>query len=287
LSVKKAIIPAAGYGTRFLPMTKATAKEMLNIVDKPAIQYIVEEAVASGIEDILIITTRNRSAIVDHFDASPELEAFLEAKGNEDMLDLVRDVSGLANIHYIRQQASKGLGHAILQAKTFVGDEPFAVMLADDLIDSQQPCLQQLIQVHEEINASVLGVQNVAMEAISKYGIVEGRQVDDNLFEVQSLVEKPQVSSSNMAMLGRYVLSPSIFRILGSLEPGLNDEIQLTDALIELADKEPMFAYDFEGTRYDTGDKLGYLKAVVAYALKHTQVKDDFAEYIKVISELL
>lgn len=289
MKVRKAVIPAAGYGTRFLPVTKAQPKEMLNIVDKPAIQYIVEEAINSGIEEILIITTRNKSSIENHFDATPELNRMLEDKGKMDLLKVSKDIEDLADIHFKRQKEMKGLGHAILQAKTFVGNEPFAVLLGDDIVYNEKPCLKQLIELYEEKEGSVLGVQSVSKEDVSKYGIVDGKQIADRTFTVNGLVEKPSVEEAptNVAILGRYVISPEIFEILETTKPGKGDEIQLTDGLIELAKRETMYAYDFEGIRYDTGDKLGYLKATVEYALRHEGVKDQFKDYIKILSETL
>ena len=289
MRVRKAIIPAAGYGTRFLPTTKATPKEMLNIVDKPAIQYIVEEAVASGIEEILIITTRNKTSIENHFDATPELDAMLEKNGKDELLKISKDVTDIANIYFKRQKEMKGLGHAVLQAKAFVGDEPFAILLGDDIVYNEKPCLKQLIEVFEERNGSVLGVQSVKKEDVTKYGIVDGEKIGDRLYTVNGMIEKPSVEEAptTVAALGRYVLSPGIFDILETTKPGKGGEIQLTDGLIELAQKESMFAYDFEGIRYDTGDKLGYLKATVEYAFRHEGVNDQFKEYIKEIAKSL
>lgn len=283
MKVRKAIIPAAGYGTRFLPATKAQAKEMLNIVDKPAIQYIVEEAINSGIEEILIITGRNKASIENHFDSSPELENMLREKGKTDLLKISEDVSNMANIHFLRQKEMKGLGHAVLQAKAFVGNEPFAVLLGDDIVDNDIPCLRQLIDLYEEKEASVLGVQSVRSEDVFKYGIVDGSKIADRTFCVDSLIEKPSVDEAptNVAILGRYVLAPEIFDVLETTSTGKGGEIQLTDALVELAKSKDMYAYDFKGIRYDTGDKLGFLKATVEFALKHDEVKDGFKEYLK------
>lgn len=281
MKVRKAIIPAAGLGTRFLPATKAQPKEMLPIVDKPAIQYIVEEAVNAGIEDILIITGRNKRAIEDHFDTSVELEVFLKAKGKLDLLAVVQDISQV-NIHYIRQKEPKGLGHAIYCAKTFVGNEPFAVMLGDDIIDCQIPCIKQLMDIYEQRQGTVLGVQEVAPAAVKNYGIVKPGGQSGAVCEVLDLVEKPKVAEapSRLAILGRYVIEPGIFDILEQTPPGAGGEIQLTDALKVLAGQKPMFAYTFQGQRYDVGDKLGYLKATVEYALKHQNLHDDFLAYL-------
>ena len=283
MKVKKAIIPAAGLGTRFLPATKAQPKEMLPIVDKPTIQYIIEEAVASGIEEILIITGKSKRAIEDHFDKSIELELQLKEAGKDDLLKIVEDISNLVDIHYIRQKEPKGLGHAIHCAKTFVGNEPFAVMLGDDVVDSEVPCLKQLIDCFNEYKTSVLGVQKVAEDQVSKYGIVEGIEIEDRVYKVKNLVEKPKEgeTNSNTAILGRYIITPRIFDILEHTEPGKGGEIQLTDALQTLMGEEAMYAYNFEGRRYDVGDKLGFLQATVEYALKREELKDDFREYLK------
>jgi len=282
MKVKKAVIPAAGLGTRFLPATKAQPKEMLPIVDKPTIQYIIEEAVASGIEEILIITGRNKRAIEDHFDKSIELEMDLKSKKKDDLLEIVDDISNMADIYYIRQKEPKGLGHAIHCAKTFVGNEPFAVMLGDDVVDAKVPCLKQLIDVYNEYNTTILGVQEVAKEDVNKYGIIAHKHIEDRVYKVKDLVEKPSIEDapSNIAILGRYIISPDIFDILEHTAPGANGEIQLTDALKELLKSEAMYAYVFEGKRYDVGDKLGFLKATVEFALKRDDLKYDFAEYL-------
>lgn len=285
MKVKKAIIPAAGLGTRFLPATKAQPKEMLPIVDKPTIQYIIEEAVNSGIEDILIITGRNKRAIEDHFDKSVELEISLEEHGKTELLKMVRDISDMVNIHYIRQKEPKGLGQAIYCAKSFINNEPFAVLLGDDVVYSDKPCLLQLMEVYEEFESSILGVQEVELDEVNKYGIVSGEKIRDNLYKVENLVEKPSKdkSPSNVAILGRYIINPEIFGFLEKTEPGAGGEIQLTDALNELVKKEKMYAYIFEGKRYDVGDKLGFLKANVEYALRKDELKDEFKEYLKSI----
>jgi len=281
--VRKAIIPAAGFGTRFLPATKALPKEMMPIVDKPAIQYIVEEALNSGIEEILIINGRNKESIVNHFDKSYELESELREKGKTELLKIAEDISAMANIHFVRQKEAKGLGHAVLCAKAFVGDEPFAVLLGDDIVDNETPCLKQLIDVYNEYGGSVLGVQTVDPSQVDKYGIIDGSLIKDKTYQVKTMIEKPDVGEAptNVAVLGRYVISPEIFKILEKTEPGKGGEIQLTDALKILAKQEIMYAYDFDGTRYDTGDKLGYLKATVEFALKHKDVKDGFRDYLK------
>ena len=284
--IRKAIIPAAGLGTRFLPATKAQPKEMLTIVDKPTIQYIIEECVASGIEEILIITGRNKKSIEDHFDRSIELEMELEKSGKEELLKMVREISDMINIHYIRQKEPRGLGHAINCAKTFVGDEPFAVLLGDDIVyNPEKPCLKQLIDCYNEYDSSILGVQTVAKEAVSKYGIVSGVNVKDRVYKVDGLVEKPSVEEAptNVAILGRYIITPRIFDILDETKPGKGNEIQLTDALLELLKDEEMYAYDFEGKRYDAGDKLGFLEATVEYALRRPDLKEGFMEYLRTI----
>lgn len=287
MKVKKAIIPAAGLGTRFLPATKAQPKEMLPIVDKPTIQYIIEEAVASGIEQILIITGRNKRAIEDHFDKSVELENELEAHGKEQLLNLVKDISNMTDIYYIRQKEPKGLGHAINCAKTFVGNEPFAVMLGDDVVDSETPCLKQLIDCYNEYKTSIIGVQEVPEEEVYKYGIVKGMYIEDRVYKVKDLVEKPKVKEapSNIAILGRYIITPTIFDILENTIPGKGGEIQLTDALRTLITSEAMYAYNFKGRRYDVGDKLGFLQATVEYALKREELKKPFMEYLLSLKE--
>ena len=281
--VRKAIIPAAGLGTRFLPATKSQPKEMLPIVDKPTLQYIIEECVASGIEEILIITGRNKKSIEDHFDRSVELEMELEKSGKEEMLKMVREISDMVNIHFIRQKEPRGLGHAILCAKTFVGNEPFAVLLGDDVVyNDNKPCLKQLIDCYEEYKTSVLGVQTVEPQDVNKYGIVGGLHIEDRVYKVKNLIEKPAVEEapSNIAILGRYIITPKIFEILENTKPGKGNEIQLTDALLELIKHEAMYAYDFEGRRYDVGDKLGFLQATVEFALKREELREPFIQYL-------
>lgn len=283
MRVRKAIIPAAGFGTRLLPATKAQPKEMLPIVDKPTIQYIIEEAVSSGIEEILIITGKNKKAIEDHFDRSVELEMELKSNGNNEYLEMINKISNLSQIYYIRQKEARGLGHAILCAKTFVGNEPFAVMLPDDVVDSEVPCLKQLMNVYDEYKTTILGVQEVPREEVKKYGIVKGMHIEKGVHKVKDLVEKPDVESapSNIAILGRYIITPQIFDILEHTKPGKGNEIQLTDALRELVSKEAMYAYNFEGRRYDVGNKLGFLSATVDFALKRDELKEDFLSYLK------
>lgn len=283
MKVRKAIIPAAGLGTRFLPATKATPKEMIPIVDKPTIQYIVEEAAAAGIEDILIISGRNKRAIEDHFDKSYELEEELHRKGKQELLSCVEEISNIANIHYIRQKEAKGLGHAIYCAKSFIGDEPFAVLLGDDIVDSKTPCIKQLMDVYNEYRTTILGVQKVPLPDVSKYGIVACNQIDERVYKVKGLVEKPDVdqSPSNIAILGRYIISPRIFEFLEKATPGKGGEIWLTDALQQLMECEAMYAFDFEGDRYDVGDRIGFLKATVEFALKRDDLSKDFTTFLK------
>ncbi|MGL5244585.1 MAG: UTP--glucose-1-phosphate uridylyltransferase GalU, partial [Sarcina sp.] len=282
--IRKAIIPAAGLGTRFLPATKAQPKEMLPIVDKPTIQYIIEEAIASGIEEILIITGRSKKCIEDHFDKSVELEMELEKSGKSELLELVRDISEMVDIHYIRQKEPKGLGHAISCAKTFVGNEPFAILLGDDVVyNDENPCLKQLVDCFNEYKTSILGVQTVPKKDVCKYGIVNGLHIEGNVYKVKGLVEKPSVEEapSNVAILGRYIVTPQIFDILENTAPGKGGEIQLTDALMKLMENEAMYAYDFQGRRYDVGDKQGFLEATVEYALRRPELKDNFLNYLK------
>ncbi|CEH32669.1 UTP--glucose-1-phosphate uridylyltransferase GalU [Romboutsia lituseburensis] len=285
--VKKAVIPAAGLGTRFLPATKAQPKEMLPIVDKPTLQYIIEEAVESGIEEILIITGRNKKSIEDHFDKSVELELELQQKGKKELLEIVQKISNMINIHYIRQKEPKGLGDAIYCARHFIGDEPFAVMLGDDIVDNNIPCLKQLIDAYDEYRTTILGVQKVDIKDTNKYGIISAKYIEDRVYKVKDLVEKPESSNapSNIAILGRYIITPEIFDILENLPPGKGGEVQLTDALKLLSKKEAMYAYNFEGRRYDVGDKLGFLEATVDYALKRDDIKDDFLNYLKQVCD--
>ena len=282
--IRKAVIPAAGYGTRFLPATKATPKEMLPIVDKPTIQYIVEEALASGIEEILIVSGHGKRAIEDHFDSAPTLEAELKKKGKLDLLKMVQDTANI-RIHYIRQRYMRGLGDAILCAKAFMGDEPFAVLLGDDVVyNPEKPALRQLIDVYDKTGGSVLGCQMVPDEKVSSYGIVAGDKTDNpRLMRVRDMIEKPSLEEapSRMAVLGRYIICPEIFGILEHTAPGKGGEIQLTDALKELARQQAVYAYDFEGERYDLGDKLGFLKATVEFALRREDLGAPFKKYLK------
>lgn len=283
MKVRKAIIPAAGLGTRFLPATKAQPKEMLPIVDKPTIQYIIEEAVEAGIQDIIIVTGRNKRSIEDHFDRSIELELELEKSGKQEMLEMVKGISEMANIHYIRQKEPRGLGHAILAAQHFIGDEPFAVLLGDDVVISKQPCLGQMLDVFHEYQTSILGVQTVPHEVVNKYGIIAGKQVDERVYKVQDMVEKPSVEEapSNVAVLGRYIITPEIFPFLETQDAGKGGEIQLTDALKRLAKEQAMYAYDFKGHRYDVGSKIGFLQANVEFALRNDALKDEVKTYLQ------
>lgn len=286
--IKKAVIPAAGFGTRFLPATKATPKEMLPIVDKPTIQYIVEEALASGIEEILIISGHAKRAIEDHFDSAPVLERELEEKGKDDLLAIIRETADI-NVHYIRQKKMRGLGDAILCAKSFMAGEPFAVLLGDDVVyadatKGQQPALRQLIDIYDTYGGSVLGCQQVVPEKVSSYGIVAGKEIaGSKLLKVSDMIEKPELSEapSNIAVLGRYIISPTIFELLEHTAPGKGGEVQLTDALKQLALVEPVWAYCFEGKRYDVGDKLGFLKATVEFALRRPDLGGPFRFYLE------
>ena len=283
MKVRKAVIPAAGLGTRMLPATKTVPKEMLPMVDKPVVQYIIEEAVAAGIEDILIVTNRAKSAMDDYFDYYPELETRLNQAGKDKELHEVRRAADLANIFYVRQKETKGLGHAIWRAKRFVGDEPFAVLLGDDVMRSRKPVIGQLIEAAEKYEASAVGVQKVATEAISKYCSLKVEPLEDRIFRTTDMVEKPRPEQifSNYAILGRYVLSPAIFDILEDLEPGYGGEIQLTDGLKKLCQKEKMVAVDFEGRRYDTGNLRGFLEATIDFALDHPETGDWLKGFLK------
>lgn len=285
MKIRKAVIPAAGFGTRFLPATKAVPKEMLPIIDRPTIQYIVEEAVDAGIEDLLIITSRGKDALINHFDRAFELETVLERDGKKEMINAVREVSDKINVHFVRQQEQKGLGHAVLCAKSFIGDEPFAVMLGDDVVVADKPCIGQLIEQYEKYEATILGVQKVGMEHVSKYGIVECENIEGRLYTIKGMVEKPKRENapSDIAVLGRYIITPGIFECLEKTPKGAGGEIQLTDALVMLAKREKMYAYDFEGKRYDIGNKQGFLQATVDFALARADLRDEFAAYLKSI----
>ncbi|MDK2587502.1 UTP--glucose-1-phosphate uridylyltransferase GalU [Romboutsia sedimentorum] len=286
MKIKKAIIPAAGLGTRFLPATKSQPKEMLPIIDKPTIHYIVEEAVASGIEEILIVTSRTKKAIEDYFDKSIELEMELENKNKQELLSTVKKISDIANIYYIRQKEPKGLGHAILTTKSFVGNEPFAVLLGDDVITSETPVLKQMMDIYEKYQSCVVGVQSVSWEDVNKYGIISGKFIENRISKVENMVEKPLKSNapSNLAVLGRYIITPDIFPILENQEAGSGGEIQLTDALCKLAKTRSIYSYDFIGKRYDIGNKLGFLQANIEFALSRNDLKDEFASYLKTLN---
>lgn len=289
--VRKAIIPAAGLGTRFLPATKAQPKEMLPIVDKPTIQYIIEEAVASGIEDIIVVTGRGKRAIEDHFDKSYELEETLAKKEKWDLLKEVQGISNLANIHYIRQKEPKGLGHAIACASRFIGDEPFAVLLGDDIVHSPgKPALKQLIDVYERFNSSVIGVQQVPDEDVSKYGIISmnNGEIEKDVFRIHDLVEKPkrEEAPSNYAIMGRYILRPEIFYVLDNVKPGAGGEIQLTDAIKLLNEQQIVVAYNFEGTRHDVGDKFGFIRATIEFALEREDLREEVLGYLRQVVEM-
>ncbi len=284
MKVRKAVIPVAGLGTRFLPASKAIPKEMLTIVDRPTIQYIVEEVVASGIEVIIFITSEGKSAIENHFDYNFELDTLLRQKNKIDLCEEVSHISNLIDIISVRQKKPLGLGHAIWSARNVVGNEPFLVLLGDDLVLSDKlPCCKQMLNLHDEMGESIVAIQRVAPTEVSQYGIVEGIPVREGIYAVQRLIEKPPpgTTDSDLAIIGRYILQPDIFELLGKTTPGHGGEIQLTDALQALARKRPMYAYQFEGVRFDAGDKLGYLKAIVAFALRHPSLGKDFAKHIK------
>ncbi len=283
MKIKKAIIPAAGLGTRFLPATKAQPKEMLPIVDKPAIQYIVEEAINSGIEDILVITGRNKRAIEDHFDHSIELETILKQKKDFELLEEIQTISNMADIYYVRQKEAKGLGHAIYCARKFVGREPFAVLLGDDLVVGKKPCLRQMLEVYSQFGGNIIALQKVARDQIGNYGVVDGNIISNNIHQITNLIEKPtpELAPTNYAIMGRYIIQPEIFNILEGLPPGRGGEIQLTDALKELLIDQALYGYEFEGKRYDVGDKLGFLIATVEFALAREDIKIGFTDYLK------
>lgn len=285
--VRKAVFPAAGLGTRFLPATKAMPKEMLPLVDKPLIQYGVEEAIHSGINNIVIVTGRGKSSIEDHFDVSFELEQTLDSRGKRDLLSTVRSVSDMIDVFYVRQKEALGLGHAVLRAKELVGNEPFACVLSDDVINAEIPCVRQLLDIYEFYGSSVLALMEVPRENISAYGVVDAEPVSHNggsgrLFRIRNMVEKPKADEapSNLAIIGRYILTPEIFKSIESIEPGLGGELQLTDALKHLLRSRPVYGYKFEGTRYDAGDKLGFLKATIEFALQRHDLGAEFRQYL-------
>ncbi|HDG9355094.1 UTP--glucose-1-phosphate uridylyltransferase GalU [Staphylococcus aureus] len=281
--IKKAIIPAAGLGTRFLPATKAMPKEMLPILDKPTIQYIVEEAARAGIEDIIIVIGRHKRAIEDHFDSQKELEMVLKEKGKSELLEKVQYSTELANIFYVRQKEQKGLGHAISSARQFIGNEPFAVLLGDDIVESEVPAVKQLIDVYEETGHSVIGVQEVPEADTHRYGIIDPLTKNGRQYEVKKFVEKPAqgTAPSNLAIMGRYVLTPEIFDYLKTQKEGAGNEIQLTDAIERMNNDNQVYAYDFEGERYDVGEKLGFVKTTIEYALKDDSMREELTRFIK------
>jgi UTP--glucose-1-phosphate uridylyltransferase len=288
--VRKVVFPAAGLGTRFLPATKAQPKEMLPLVDKPLIQYGVEEAIHSGIQNIIIVTGRGKSAIEDHFDVSFELEHLLETKGKLDLLKQVRDISDMINVSYVRQKEAMGLGHAVLRARELVGNEPFAVVLSDDVIDAEVPCVRQLLDIHEFYGASVVALMEVPREQISAYGVVDAEPVEHNgaqgrLYRVRNMVEKPKADEapSNLAIIGRYILVPEIFQSIEDIPAGAGGEIQLTDALKHLLRSRPIYGLKFEGKRFDAGDKLGFLQATVEFALRRPDLGAPFRDYLRTL----
>ncbi|HAS54883.1 MAG: UTP--glucose-1-phosphate uridylyltransferase [Nitrospirae bacterium GWC2_57_13] len=281
--ITKAVFPAAGFGTRFLPATKASPKEMLNLVDKPLIQYVVEEAVASGIEEVVLVTGRGKRAIEDHFDVAFELEEDLKAKGKHALLTEVQRIAEMVTFCYVRQKKALGLGHAVLTARRVVGDDPFAVLLGDDIIDSEVPALKQMMEVYQKYPFSILAIQEVSRSEVSQYGVIDGRKVDDRVYEVRGVVEKPapEDAPSNLAIIGRYILTPEIFTALENTKPGKGGEIQLTDGIRLLMEKQPVYAYLFKGDRHDAGDKLGFLKATVQFGLRNEEFGAAFKEYLQ------
>ncbi len=289
MKVRKAVFPAAGLGTRFLPATKAQPKEMLPLVDKPIIQYGVEEALASGCDQIIIVTGRGKTAIEDHFDVSYELEKMLEERGKTDLLAVVRQISDMIHVAYVRQKEAMGLGHAVLMARELVGNEPFAVLLADDVIDADVPCLKQMMDVFEETQSSVIATHTVEGPAISSYGVIDAKPVNGRwagkLFEIQNLVEKPrpEEAPSNLAVIGRYIFTPGIFDMLDNTPLGVGGELQLTDGMRQLLKSEKIYGYNFDGTRHDTGDKLGFLKATVEFALKRPDLGADLRDWLRTL----
>jgi UTP--glucose-1-phosphate uridylyltransferase len=281
--IRKAVFPAAGLGTRFLPATKSSPKEMLPLVDKPLIQYVAEEAAASGVESILIVTGRDKSPIENHFDISFEMEEVLRSRGKEEMLEMIRDVSEIARISYTRQKQALGLGHAIYQGKDFVGDEPFAVLLADDIVDAEKPALKQMVEVFEKYQAPVIATMQIEGEAISRFGVIDAEEVEPNVFKIKDMVEKPAYKDapSDLAIIGRYIFTPDIFAAIENTTPGAGGEIQITDAMRLLLKTRPFYAVKLDGVRHDAGDKLGFLIATVEFALKREDLGEDFREYLK------
>ncbi|MDH3390192.1 MAG: UTP--glucose-1-phosphate uridylyltransferase GalU [Desulfobulbaceae bacterium] len=286
MKIRKAVIPVAGLGTRFLPATKSIPKEMLTIVDRPTIQYIVEEVVASGIEQVILVTSAGKSAIENHFDYDFELDTVLQMKKKERMAEELNHISNLIDIVSVRQKKPLGLGHAIWSTRNVVGNEPFVVVLGDDLVLSKEPCCHQMISLFEEVQESIVAIQRVPMDQTKNYGIVEGQSYKERTYKVEKMFEKPApgVTESNMAIIGRYILQPDIFSLLEETEPGYGGEIQLTDALLKLSRERHMYAYEFEGMRFDAGDKLGYLKAIIAFGTRHPELGEKFKQYIKQVS---
>lgn len=292
MEVKKAVIPAAGLGTRFLPVTKSMPKEMLPLIDTPAIHHVVKEAVESGIDDIIIITGRGKRAVEDYFDESPELEMRLKEDKNDEMLTIVRDISSLANVHYIRQKEPKGLPDAVLKAEKHVGDEPFAVLLGDDIITSEKPCTRQLIDVFKKYNSSVIAVQKVPIEKINRYGSLKCSKIespfDNDLFLIENIVEKPKIKEapSNIASIGRYVFVPEIFDSIKQITPGVNNELQIADSINILSKSQKVYASSFSGKRYDIGDKLGYIQAIIDFSIENEEIGSDVIKHIKKLASL-
>ncbi|MEK6601475.1 MAG: UTP--glucose-1-phosphate uridylyltransferase GalU [Candidatus Binatota bacterium] len=285
MKIKKAVIPVAGLGTRFLPATKTVPKELLPIVDTPAIQYVVQEAVDSGISEVIFVTGRNKDSIEDHFDENPELEQVLDERGQTEMVQSLRRIAEMIEVVSVRQKKPLGLGHAVLCARDLVGDEPFAVLLSDDLIDSSLPCLRQLLEVFENKKESVIALRRVPDHEVQRYGIVQGKQLSNRLYEVDDMVEKPRPDEapSRLAIIGRYILQPKIFSLLEKVTPGRGGEIQLTDAIAQLARQKKVYGYEFEGEHYDIGDKLGFVRATIAYALKRPELKEAVKEYLRTV----
>lgn len=283
MKVKKAVIPAAGFGTRFLPATKVVPKELLPIVDKPTIQYIMEEVASSGIEEVILITGREKGSIEDHFDTSTELENYLRKKGKDDLLQMVQKISEMVTLVAVRQKEPLGLGHAVLCAKKIVGEEPFAVLLGDDLIDAEVPCIRQMMELYQKLDGAMVAIQKVPKSETHLYGIIKGKRMEDRLYRVEEMIEKPRQGEapSNLAIIGRYILPPQIFEALEKTKPDQRGEIQLTDAIRELNRNLPVFGYEFIGDRYDAGDKLGYLQANIAFGLKHPELGKKLKRYLK------
>ena len=286
MKVRKAVIPVAGLGTRFLPATKAIPKEMLTIVDRPTIQYIVEEVLASGIEQVILVTSEGKSAIENHFDYNFELDTILQEKNKNNLQDELNHISNLIDVVSVRQKKPLGLGHAIWSTRNVVGNEPFLVLLGDDLVLSEVPCCKQMLELFNDVQESIVAIQRVPLDQTFQYGIVEGTPYADRTYKVERMVEKPSAGETNsdMAIIGRYILQPEIFELLEQTKPGHGGEIQLTDALLELSEKRGMYAYEFEGTRFDAGDKLGYLKAIIAFGIRHSDLGEEFRKYLKEIS---